>query len=72
MKMVVAVSAAVLAGTAGMAVSAPVIDGQLGTDSYGAIRWVQNQPTRYGNNLAGTSGTIGTPQNVRTVLFRIG
>jgi hypothetical protein len=66
MKMVVAVSAAVLAGTAGMAVSAPVIDGQLGSDSYGAIRWVQNQPTRYGNNLSGTSGTIGTPQNVRT------
>lgn len=53
-------------GTAGMAVSAPMIDGQLGTDSYGTIRWVQNQPTRYGNNLAGTSGTIGTPQNVRT------
>jgi hypothetical protein len=66
MKIVAVISAAVLAGTAGLAVSAPVIDGQLGTDSYGTIRWVQNQPTNFGNNVAGTSGGIGDPQNVRT------
>lgn len=66
MKMKALVSAAVLAGSAGFAISAPVIDGQLGTDAYGPIRWVQNQPTTFGNNVAGTTGTIGTPQNVRT------
>ena len=42
----------------------PVIDGQLGTDAYGPILWVQNQPTTYGNNVAGAGGTLGDPQNV--------
>jgi hypothetical protein len=59
-------AAALLVGAAGLASAQPVIDGQLGTDAYGPIRWVQNQPTTFGNNVAGTGGTLGDPQNVTT------
>jgi len=57
-------SAALLALCAGAAYAQPVVDGQLGSDPYGSILWVQNQPTTFGNNAAGTLGTVGDPANV--------
>jgi hypothetical protein len=57
-------AAALLAVAAGQAMAQPVIDGQKGSDAYGPILWVQNQPTTFGNNVAGPGGTLGDPQNV--------
>src|ERR1051325_885346 len=57
-------SAALLALAAGQAVAQPVVDGQKGSDAYGPILWVQNQPTTFGDNVAGPGGTLGDPQNV--------
>jgi hypothetical protein len=59
-----ALSAAMLALTAGSALAQPVIDGSLGSDPYGTLLWAQNQPTTFGNNVAGTLGTVGDPANV--------
>jgi hypothetical protein len=59
-----ALTAALLAGAAGHAAAQPIIDGSLGSDPYGPILWVQNQPTTFGNNVAGAGGTLGDPQNV--------
>ncbi|MCC6952414.1 MAG: hypothetical protein IT433_13340 [Phycisphaerales bacterium] len=59
-------AAAVLATLAGSAFAQPTIDGSLAGDSYGGILWVQNQPTTFGNNIGGVSGTPGDPANVTT------
>ena len=56
---------AILATCSGAALALPVIDGQVGTDGYGAPLWAQNQPTSFGNNVAGPGGTLGDPENVR-------
>ncbi len=61
-----ALSAAFLASCAGAALAQPVIDGSLGSDGYGPILWVQSQPTTFGDNVAGTGGTIGDPASVTT------
>jgi hypothetical protein len=67
MRQCLVTAAGVLAAVAGNALAQPVIDGMLtGGDSYGNILWVQNQPTTFGNNVAGVSGTPGDPANVAT------
>jgi hypothetical protein len=58
------IAAAMLASAAGSAFAQPVVDGQKGSDNYGNILWAQNQPTSFGNNVAGPGGTLGDPQNV--------
>ncbi len=55
---------AILASCSGAALALPTIDGQIGADGYGPALWVQNQPTSFGNNVAGPGGTLGDPQNV--------
>jgi hypothetical protein len=54
MKCTTIVTAAFLAAAAGQALAQPVIDGSLAGDEgfYGSIRWVQNQPTSFGDNTA--------------------
>ncbi len=65
MKTGLALSAALLAATAGSVFAQPTVDGTLGgSDGYGPILWVQNQPTRFGDNVAGPGGTTGDPANV--------
>jgi hypothetical protein len=60
-------SAAALAALAGTVYAQPTIDGVASPgDSYGTILWTQNQPTTFGNNVAGASGTPGDPADVTT------
>ncbi len=59
----VIVSASLLAGVAGQALAQP--DGVLTPgDNYGSILWVQNQPTSFGDNIAGLGATPGDPATV--------
>ncbi|MDX2131841.1 MAG: hypothetical protein SFY69_07300 [Planctomycetota bacterium] len=60
------ITAGVLSSIAGAAVAQPTIDGSLSGDTYGNIKWVQNQPTTFGNNIGGVSGTPGDPADVAT------
>ena len=66
MRALIGTTAGVMACMAGMATANPVIDGQLGSDSYGPALFVQNQPTSYGNNVAGVGGSSGNPAAVTT------
>ncbi|HYF14240.1 MAG TPA: hypothetical protein VD971_04115, partial [Phycisphaerales bacterium] len=60
----VALSAALLAGVAGQAVGQVVVDGvRAGSEPYAEI-WVNNQPTTFGDNVA---GSVGTGRNGRDV-----
>ena len=65
-------SAAMLAGLAGLATAQPTIDGVFDevteADFYGPIRWVNSVPTQFGDNMAGmfNGGDFGDPENVTT------
>jgi hypothetical protein len=52
MKVHTVLSAAALMAIAGQAIAQPVVDGKLAGDEslYGAIKWVQNVPTGFGDN----------------------
>ena len=62
----IASQALLLALVAGAAVAQPTVDGSLAGDNYGPILWVQNQPTTFGDNIAGQSSQPGDPANVTT------
>ncbi len=65
-------SAGIIAMLAGAAAAQPTLDGKYdpGTEGsfYGDVIWVQNQPTAFGDNVAGlfTGGEFGDPENVDT------
>ncbi len=65
-------SASIIALIAGSAVAQPTLDGVYdpGTEGsfYGDTIWVQNQPTAFGDNVAGifTGGEFGNPEVVNT------
>ena len=67
-----ATAATVLAGLAGLAAAQPTIDGVFdeGAEAsfYGPIRWVNGNPTQFGDNTAGmfNGGSFGDPENVTT------
>jgi hypothetical protein len=55
-----------LALVAGAAHAQPVVDGSLVGDNYGSVLWVQNQPTTFGDNIAGAGSAPGNPGDVAT------
>ncbi len=60
-------STLVLATTAGFAMAAPVLDGKNTTGDGYVLRWTQNTPTGFGDNVAGAGAgapSVGNPRDV--------
>ena len=64
MKSGICISAAILAASAGQALAQVAVDGQVGSGEPYQQVWVQDQPTSYGDNLPGSIGVAGDPENV--------